>query len=431
MARIVFSLVTIVLFFSAALRAEDQTCRRFYDDGQSREALHHCLPLAAQGDGEASFILSNLYSQGFEGGSADLQQALSWLTRSAEQGYAPGCYNLAVLYETGGVVDQDMSVAFRWYLEGATLGHLASQLKTGLAYLKGKGTDKDLTEARYWLTQAADRGDQSAQVMLATLFKDSDPEKSIQLYQQAAQQGNRFAYYQLAGLLREGSATRDVNLAQALTYAIESERLGYEPAIELVESIKQQQVLEVAHRITLGDEAIAADVDGLASLERVTTHAAEAPKEKAVKQEALNNTVALDMAEKAAIQDTEVNKSNAASASLDAVGLHDFAWLMAQPEHNYVLQLAQLSSAASVKAYLATYQLEGKTHYFKAITPGGEKYVVLFAQSGRTLPEAKQLAAKHLPEGLKGMVWYRTYRAILGAYTSTDSVHVDNDKDDS
>ncbi|RTE65583.1 hypothetical protein EH243_11630 [Amphritea opalescens] len=251
MARIVFSLLSLLCFCATAVAADDQRCRTFYDNQQTREALHHCLPLAAQGDGEASFILSSLYSQGFEGGSSDLKQALKWLTRSAEQGYAPGCYNLAALYDRGEVVPQDMAAAFRWYLEGAKLDHLASQLQTGLFYLKGKGVEQDYVQAHHWLAIAANRGDQRAQVTLATLLKATKPAESVKLFQRAAQSGNSYAYYQLALLFREPPAGISMNLNQALEYALESEKLGYQPAVDLVESIKQQQVLEEAHRVAL------------------------------------------------------------------------------------------------------------------------------------------------------------------------------------
>ncbi|MBU2965338.1 SPOR domain-containing protein [Amphritea sp. 2_MG-2023] len=255
MARIIFSLLSVLCLYATAVAADEQSCRTFYQNQQTREALHHCMPLAAQGDGEASFILSSLYSQGFEGGSSDLQQALKWLTRSAEQGYAPGCYNLAVLYERGEVVDRDLGVAFRWYLQGAELGHLASQLKTGIAYLKGNGTQQDYVEAKRWLTMAADRGDQSAKITLATLLKTTEPQKSVKLFREAAQEGSNFAFYQLALLFREPPAGLSKDLAQALHYASESERLGYAPAVDLVESIKQQQVLEEAHRISIAEHA--------------------------------------------------------------------------------------------------------------------------------------------------------------------------------
>ncbi|WP_417226211.1 hypothetical protein [Amphritea sp.] len=603
MARIVFSLLSLFLFYSTAVRAEDQSCRTFYQNQQTREALHHCMPLAAQGDGEASFILSSLYSQGFEGGSSDLQQALRWLTRSAEQGYAPGCYNLAVLYERGDVVAQDLSVAFRWYLQGAKLGHLASQLKTGIAYLKGNGTNQDYAEAKSWLTMAADRGDQSAKITLATLLKATEPEQSVKLFREAAQGGSHFAFYQLALLYREPPSGLTKDLPQALHYASESERLGYAPAVDLVESIKQQQVLEEAHRIALAEHggALVSDTELPESASVASTATVVEPLSNTIEQADAQkrelNTVALnaeaqkaelnERALKVAAEKMAAQKAAAAQQAADekakadaiaakqaaeekakadaiaakhaadekakadaiaakqvadkkakaeaiaakqaadekakadaiaakqvadekakaeaiaakqaadekakadaiaakqaadekakadaiaakqaadekaradaiaakqaadekakseaiaakqaddekakaapiatkqtvdgaAVGLHDFAWLKSQPGKRYVLQLAQLSSDDSVKAYIANNQLKGKVNYFRAVTAGGNKYVVLYAQSAASLVEAKGIAAAQLPKELSGMVWYRTYRAIQRAYKPVD-----------
>ncbi|MBN0988901.1 SEL1-like repeat protein [Amphritea pacifica] len=249
MARTVFYLLSVSLIWSSLTQAEDLSCRTLYENKQTRAALQRCLPQAAKGDGEASFILSNLYSQGFEGSPPDLHLALQWLTRSAEWGYGPGCYNLAKLYERGDVVPKSLETAFSWYLKGAKQGHLASQVKTGISYLKGSGTPQDFTQAHHWLELAVEKGDLSAQITLATLLKQTDPQQAMTLYQRAAEQGSGFAHYQLALLYREPADAEEMDLDKALHHAKESERLNYEAAVDLVESLRQQMALEESRRI--------------------------------------------------------------------------------------------------------------------------------------------------------------------------------------
>ncbi|WP_428033737.1 SPOR domain-containing protein [Amphritea sp.] len=386
MARTVVYLLTSFLLCSSAVYAEEHSCRTLYQTMQHQAALQSCLPLAEQGDGESSFILSNLYSQGGEGVPADLRQALQWLTRSAEQGYGPACYNLASLHERGDVVPQNLPLAFSWYLKGAELGHLASQLKTGINYLKGAGTEQDLSEARHWLAVAADKGDQSARITLAALLKSSDPEQSMELFRLAAEQGSSYAHYQLALLYREPPDGREMDLDKALYHATESLRLGSEPAVDLVESLRQQMALEESRRI-----------------------AAQAELTEAVQ------TVAVPVPQTLTVETT--SPAGAAGAVENSVGLHDFDWLLAQPESRYVLQLVQLSSEDSVKTFIQDNQLDGKVNYFRAVTAAGNMYVVLYAESGASLSAARAIAAEQLPQKLSGMVWYRTYRAIRSAYT--------------
>ncbi|WP_299200851.1 hypothetical protein [uncultured Amphritea sp.] len=394
MARTVFYLLSAFLLWSSVVYAEDQSCRSLYQNKQNQAALQTCLPLAEQGDGESSFILSSLYSQGVNGGTADLQQALRWLTRSADQGYGPACYNLATLYERGDVVPQDLPLAFHWYLKGAEQEHLASQLKTGINYLKGAGTEQNLSQARHWLTIAADKGDQSARITLAALLKSSDPQQAMTLFQLAAQQGSSYAHYQLALLYREPPDGVVMDLDKALHHASESVRLGSEPAVDLAESLRQQIAIEESHKIA--SQSVAAE-----ALQSIAVPVpAQLPEHTAT-------------AETDAAIDVVVPVKTEATTE---IGLHDFDWLRSQPESHYVLQLIQLSDEASVKSFLKNNQLEGKANYFRAVTAAGNMYVVLYAESSASLSGARAIAAENLPDRLSGMVWYRTYRAILGAY---------------
>ncbi|GGK75358.1 SEL1-like repeat protein [Amphritea balenae] len=226
MNRLFFSLIIASVVWPSVSIADTRICQSLHDSMQTLAARDHCLPLAEQGDGKASFIMSSLYSQGIGVKDPDLQQALLWLNRSAQQNHGPACYNLAALYERGEVLGADLPSAFNWYTKGAELGHVPSQLKIGTFYLRGIGTETDFEKARHWLTLAAEAEDQSAQVTLATLLSTTEPEQSLELYKKAAAQDNAYALHQLALIYSEGRLGQPVHLEQALAYASESVRLG-------------------------------------------------------------------------------------------------------------------------------------------------------------------------------------------------------------
>ena len=81
-----------------------------------------------------------MYDTG-EGVAKDLEQAVVWYRRSAEQGYAEAQYNLGVKYANGQGVEQDTKEAIRWLQKAvkqgdedarSALGHIYAQLKDAL-----------------------------------------------------------------------------------------------------------------------------------------------------------------------------------------------------------------------------------------------------------------------------------------------------------
>ncbi len=239
MVRALFLLIIVLsLPLSAFAASPLQRCQQVYAKPDARVTYEQCHPLAVQGVGEASFILSNLYTRGIGTSEPDLHQALIWLIRAAEQGYGPACYNLAALYERGEVVDQNFPLAYTWYEKGAAQGHTESQLKVGIMSLKGIGAEANYQKAQAWLGKAAASGNQNAQVTLAILLRGSAPEQSLSWFQQAADQGNPYAYYQLADVYTFGKLNQPMDLEKALQLAKQSVYLGRASSKELVTTIE-------------------------------------------------------------------------------------------------------------------------------------------------------------------------------------------------
>ena len=59
-----------------------------------------------------------MYKYG-NGVTKDYKKAVDWYTKSAEQGYASGQWNLGVMYQNGDGVTMDKSKAVEWYTKAA------------------------------------------------------------------------------------------------------------------------------------------------------------------------------------------------------------------------------------------------------------------------------------------------------------------------
>ncbi|MEH6575447.1 MAG: SPOR domain-containing protein [Amphritea sp.] len=492
-----FTLLSFVVQLNAFADTPLQQCRQLYSQQDSKAAFETCLPLAEQGSGEASFILSNLYTQGIGDKQPDLQQALVWLLESAKQGHAPACFNLAALYERGKVVDQDYALAYSWYERGAQRGHTGSQFKVGVMSLKGIGTEKNAKKAQAWLGKAAESGNQNAQVTLAILLSDSDAQKSFEWYNRAADQGNPLAYSQLAEAYAEGKLGQQVDLNEALYLAQKSVILGRANSQVLVDRIRQkinsnapvdltptqlavsetanpdasladtddtvEAVNETATAVVIKDEKTAPENSGPETvIPETATIKTTAPKTamantagaEDIDTEAASSALATPEAKTVADPRSEVASSEAvvteetaAAAQMSSepqplavmeeqshlstkkptsqvtvskvavnTGFKDKAWLMAQPSGHYVLQLAQLSSEASVMRYIKQMGLEGKANYYHAHTNAGRVFVVLYSESFPGLQAAKKIVRQSFSAELQKSVWYRSYKTLQTSY---------------
>ena len=86
---------------------------------------------AQNGDAEAQFELGKIYNS-----KADYKEAVKWYRLAAEQGFAKGQNNLAVMYEKGHGVKQDYKKAAEWYHLAAEQGFAIPQHNLGWMYEK-------------------------------------------------------------------------------------------------------------------------------------------------------------------------------------------------------------------------------------------------------------------------------------------------------
>ncbi len=120
------------------------------------------LKEAAAGDAHAQLNLGAAYDNGI-GVKRDLDKALHWYQKAAEQGLAEAQFNLAHL-----LVTEELSAvaAAEWMLKAAEQGLTDAEYLMGVIYAEGIGVAMDDKQAKQWLQRAIQGGSAEAQEFL-------------------------------------------------------------------------------------------------------------------------------------------------------------------------------------------------------------------------------------------------------------------------
>jgi len=167
--------------------------------GCGKSELDKLTEWAEQGDAQSQFELGEMYYYG-DGVAKDFEEAFKWYRKAAEQGnraakkalsdaadqgQAQAQYNLGLVYASGHGVSKDLEQAVKWYRKAADQGDAKAQSLLveidsgytdddlfGLAYAGGDGGTKDKAERVKWLRKAADQGNAHAIELLKILRAD-------------------------------------------------------------------------------------------------------------------------------------------------------------------------------------------------------------------------------------------------------------------
>lgn len=115
-------------------------------------------------DADEQFELGLCYLNG-DGIPQDMQKAVYWLIKAAEQGYVEAQAFLGDSFHEMG----DIKKAVYWWAKAAEQGDASSQNNIGTCYANGEGLSKDLEKAVYWYTKAIEQGYELAQTNLENL----------------------------------------------------------------------------------------------------------------------------------------------------------------------------------------------------------------------------------------------------------------------
>jgi len=103
----------------------------------------------------------------------EVEAAMLWLRRSAEQGYPPAEYVYGGTFRGGRWENPQQLV--EWWTKAAEQGEVRAQLWLGVFYEQGRyGVKRDYLQAFNWLSMAARQGQPDAQVTLGQMYENGE-----------------------------------------------------------------------------------------------------------------------------------------------------------------------------------------------------------------------------------------------------------------
>ena len=172
-------------------------------------AKDNILELANEEDVFAQASAAWGYREGY-GTAVDHVEAVKWVRKAAEQGFARAQYDLGLMYEFGTGVERSNEKAAEWYLKAAEQGYARAQFWLGYMYEYGTGVEQSYEKAAEWVQKAADQGYADAQYNLGDMYRDGRGveesfEKAAEWVQKAADQGLAVAQNCLGFMYQNGT----------------------------------------------------------------------------------------------------------------------------------------------------------------------------------------------------------------------------------
>ena len=162
---------------------------RALQSGDFAGARSSFTPLAAQGDGNAQFMLGAMAENGL-GTAKDVTVAADWYRKAASAGIASAQYNLGIFYQFGTGVPRDTAQALKYHRLAAEQGHSRAQNNLGTLYYTGAWVAPDPIEAWKWpaLATGGLRGDahEIAAQNITAIEKELAPEALAEAKRQVA-----------------------------------------------------------------------------------------------------------------------------------------------------------------------------------------------------------------------------------------------------
>lgn len=239
-------------FMKAALQTPEEALK-IVSEGQENDLYKASL----KAQSAARHALGMMFLNGI-GGDKDEEQALMWIKRSAEDGYAPAQAAYAYLLMQGLCgLEIDQEQALKWaklgaeqnnpdalllmsnmcfagiggtppdnelgmmYLRRAAVcGSRPAQHDLGVKYFMGDGVEKDRTEALKWLELAANAGDVDAQYICGNIYYNDQatPENCSRAYKWfvMAEKGGRLDATRYLGIMHIRGDAPESNYAEGM-----------------------------------------------------------------------------------------------------------------------------------------------------------------------------------------------------------------------
>ena len=197
------------------------------------EAVKWVRKAAEQGFARAQYDLGLMYEFG-TGVERSNEKAAEWYLKAAEQGYADAQYNLGDMYEYGTGVEQSYEKAAEWVQKAAEQGYADAQYNLGDMYRDGRGVEESFEKAAEWVQKAADQGLAVAQNCLGFMYQngtgvEQSYEKAVEWYLKAAEQGDVIAQCNLGFMYQNGTGVEQ-SYEKAVEWYLKAADQGYDCA---------------------------------------------------------------------------------------------------------------------------------------------------------------------------------------------------------
>lgn len=207
-------------------------------DQDGAEALR-LIRFAAENDHiAAQFRMSELLSQG-RVTPAKPEEAIAWLSKSANAGYAEAQFYMAQAIESGAVTPKSgdvAEVALNWFRRSADGGFARAQRVMGGKYIEGaNGLEPDIDEAMRFFRLAAAQGEPGAQYNLGVLLASGaqvaqNLPEAVRYFEAASERGMADASYRAGYLLETGGPGLPMSIDRAFTLYVRADQQGSEAA---------------------------------------------------------------------------------------------------------------------------------------------------------------------------------------------------------
>lgn len=162
------------------------------------QAIRWYRKAADQGDSASMSALAFIYLSR----RGDSAQALHWLRQAASSGDGSAMLQLSQIYGDGNGVPQDAAKSYAWARKAAQKKVSLASLELAEKYFHGNGTRQDYVEAAHWYREASEKGSAVATLKLAQLYINGkglakDAKRSFELAKASAEAGLPIAMYRL------------------------------------------------------------------------------------------------------------------------------------------------------------------------------------------------------------------------------------------
>ncbi|MBQ3965626.1 MAG: sel1 repeat family protein [Treponema sp.] len=217
----------------------ESDAKKILEDGKvDIEEIH---TYAANGNPYFQFCLGRCYEHGQQV-EKNYEEAVTWYTLSAEQGYRMAQNNLACMYLDGNGVPKDAAKAIYWFEKAAEKGDAFGYLNIGEMYQEGNGLPQDYKKALEYYNKAAAMDAPEAYDCIGHMYElglglSQSDKKAFKNFKKAAELDYAPCQYDVGVAYRDGIGVRK-NLKEAKRWFSRAAEKSFEKAKIALEELQ-------------------------------------------------------------------------------------------------------------------------------------------------------------------------------------------------